>query len=79
MGGGFEAYYEPDGQGGFKFDPALTLVDGWGIIRAEYRGRTPDPDQILRQIQVVEDEVGKSRGVVKLAYEAAHLFSCYAR
>ncbi len=78
VGGGFEAYYESDDQGGFKFDPALTLVDGWGIVRAEHRGRTPDADQILRQIQVIEEEIGKSKGVAKLAYEAAHLFACYA-
>ena len=48
IGGGFEAYYEPDGQGGFKFDPAFALVDGWGIIRAEYRGAAADPECILR-------------------------------
>lgn len=79
IGGGFEAYYEPDGQGGFKFAPAFALVDGWGIIRAEHRNQVPDPEQILRQIQVVEDEIKKSHGAAKLAYEAAHLFACYAR
>jgi len=79
VGGGFEVYYEPDGKGGFKFDPAFALVDGWGILRAQHRNRTPDADVLVRQIRVVDDEVRKSRGVARLAYEAAHLFACYAR
>jgi protein SCO1/2 len=78
IGGGFEAYYEPDGKDGFKFDPALILVDGWGIVRAAHRRQIPTADQILRQIQVIEEEIGKSKGVAKVAYEAAHLFACYA-
>jgi protein SCO1/2 len=79
VGGGFEAYYEPDGEGGFKFAPTFALVDGWGIIRAQHRNQVPDPDQILRQIQVVQDEIRQSRGAAKVAYEAAHLFACYAQ
>jgi protein SCO1 len=79
VGGGFEAYYEPDGQGGFKFAPAFFLVDGWGIIRAEYRNETPDPERIMKHIEAVEQEIHNSRGAARLAYEAAHLFLCYAR
>ena len=79
IGGGFEAYYEPDGQAGFKFAPAFFLADGWGIIRAEYRNETPAPERILKHIEVVEEEVRNSKGVAKVAYEAAHLFLCYAR
>lgn len=79
IGGGFEAYYTPDGQGGFKFDPAYTLVDGWGIIRAEYRGAATDPEHILRHIAVIREEIQNSKGAAKVAYEAAHLFLCYAR
>lgn len=79
IGGGFEAYYAPDGQGGFKFDPAFALVDGWGIIRAEYRGAATDPEHILRHIAVIQQEIRNSKGAAKVAYEAAHLFLCYAR
>jgi protein SCO1/2 len=79
VGGGFEVYYEPDGAGGFKFAPAFTLVDGWGIIRAVHRNRTPDADLLVRQIRVIDEEVRKSRGVARVAYEAAHLFACYAQ
>lgn len=79
VGGGFEAYYEPDGDGGFKLAPAFALVDGWGIIRAEYRDQVPDPERILRHIQVIRGEARNSRGLARVAYEAAHLFVCYAQ
>ena len=78
VGGGLEVFYEPDGQGGFNFAPAFALVDGWGIIRSEYRNQVPPAEAVLQHIGVVEDEVRKSRGVAKVAYEAAHLFACYA-
>jgi protein SCO1/2 len=79
IGGGFEAYYEPDDQGGFKFSPAFALVDGWGIIRAEYRNEVPTPERVLKHIEVIQEEARNSRGVAKMGYEAAHLFLCYAR
>ncbi len=80
IGGGFEAYYAPDGAGGFQFDPTFVLVDGWGIIRGKYRYQVavPDADRILRHIGVLADEVQKATGPNKLIYEAAHLFLCYA-
>jgi protein SCO1/2 len=78
IGEGFEVFYQPDGKGGFQFDPELVLVDGWGIIRAEYRRDAPNPDRILQHLAVLQDEIRNSRGAGKLAYEAAHLFLCYA-
>jgi protein SCO1/2 len=80
IGGGFEAYYAPDGQGGFQFDPTFVLVDGWGIIRGKYRYQVqvPDTDRIVRHIGVLAEEVQKATGPNKLIYEAAHLFLCYA-
>lgn len=80
IGSGFEVYYEPDGAGGYRFDPAFVLVDGWGIVRGKYRYqvRTPDSERILRHIGVLAEEVQKSTGANKLIYEAAHLFLCYA-
>lgn len=81
VGLGFEVYYTPDGQGGFRFDPAYVLVDGWGIVRGEYKHQVEvrDADRILRHIGVLSEEVKKSKGANKLVYEAAHLFLCYAR
>lgn len=80
VGAGFETYYEDKGDGNFALDPGFVLVDGWGVIRAEYRYITevPDADRILRHLGVLADEVQNSVGSAKLAYEAAHLFLCYA-
>ena len=80
IGSGFEAYYAPDDQGGFQFDPTFVLVDGWGIIRGKYRYQVqvPDADRIVRHIGVLAEEVQKATGPNKLIYEAAHLFLCYA-
>jgi len=79
IGGGFEAYYQPDDAGGFRFDPKFVLVDGWGIVRGEYRYQTqvPDTERILRHIRVLAEEVQNSQGSASLAYEAAHYFLCY--
>ncbi|HNO93764.1 MAG TPA: SCO family protein [Anaerolineales bacterium] len=80
VGSGFETYYEDKGNGSFALDPGYVLVDGWGIIRAEYRYSTEvsDADRIIRHMGVLADEVKNSKGSTKLAYEAAHLFLCYA-
>ena len=80
IGGGFEAYYSQTEDGSFTFDPKFVLVDGWGIIRGEYRYQTttPDPDRILRHIGVMAEEVQNSKGAASLAYEAAHYFLCYS-
>ncbi len=79
IGGGFEAYYDQKEDGTFTFDPKFVLVDGWGIIRGEYRYQTmtPDADRILRHIGVMAEEVINSQGAATLAYEAAHYFLCY--
>lgn len=80
IGSGFETYYEDKGDGNFALDPGYVLVDGWGIIRSEYRYATEvsDADRILRHLGVLAEEVKNSTGSAKLAYEAAHLFLCYA-
>lgn len=80
IGSGFETYYEQKPDGTFAFDPTFVLVDGWGIVRAEYRYATEVSlaDRILRHLGVLAEEVRNSKGAAKLAYEAAHLFLCYA-
>jgi len=79
IGNGFEAYYNRNDDGSFSFDPKFVLVDGWGVIRGEYRYQTqvPDTDRILRHIGVLAEEVQNSQGTASLAYEAAHYFLCY--
>lgn len=80
VGGGFEVYYKVNDNGLVELDPTFTLVDGWGIIRGEYRfnGLTSNSDRIMTHIKVLVEEVHKSVGAARLAYEAAHLFMCYA-
>lgn len=77
VGGGFNTFYERDNSGQLQLDPALMLVDGLGILRAEYRGRLPSPSTILRDIDLLTQEARNSTGLTRYAYEAAHLFLCY--
>jgi len=81
IGAGFEVYYQPRADGSFDFSPVFILVDGWGIVRGEYRYQTevPTVERILRHLRVLDEEVRNSHGVARLAYEAAHLFLCYAQ
>ena len=79
IGSGFRAWYEPRDDGTFAFDPVLTLVDGWGVVRAEYRYQAlaDDADRIVRHINVLGEELRNSHGANSIAYEAAHFFLCY--
>lgn len=77
VGAGFRVYYQEDDEGGFRLDPNFFLVDGWGILRGEYRYRIPEIRRLLRDIGLVAKEARAATGVARLAYEAAHLFACY--
>lgn len=77
VGGGFSTFYEIDSTGQLQLEPALMLVDGLGILRAEYRGRLPSATLILRDIDLLIQEARNSTGLTRYAYEAAHLFLCY--
>jgi protein SCO1/2 len=79
IGGGYSVFYKEMEDGSFKLDPAFFLVDGSGVIRAEYRSATPDLDIIMRDFGLLAAEVQNSEGIYRFAYEAAHLFSCYPR
>lgn len=76
---GFRAYYEDRGDGSFSFDPVFVLVDGWGVIRGEYRYQTSadDTEKILHHIDILGEEIRNAHGAASLAYEAAHFFLCY--
>ncbi|NND03679.1 MAG: SCO family protein [Acidimicrobiia bacterium] len=79
VGAGFKTWFEEREDGSFSFDPALILVDGWGIVRGEYRYQTlaADGDRILRHIGILGEELRNSHGANSFAYEAAHFFLCY--
>lgn len=80
VGAGFQVYYERQPDGLIRFDPRYVLVDGWGIIRGEYKYETvvSTRDRLLRHFGVLAREIHNSRGAAKAAYEMAHLFLCYA-
>jgi protein SCO1 len=78
VGAGFGVYFEPTADGPVRFDPVFVLVDGWGITRAVHRIGVPDAEVLASQIRRLGDEIRASTGVARYAYEAAHLFSCYA-
>ena len=77
VGGGFGVYFDHKEDGRLVYDPALMLVDGLGILRAEYITGDPDADLILRDMNLILEEIEKSKGANKVAYEAAHLSMCY--
>ena len=59
--------------------PSYAIVDGWGMIRGEYRYQTlaDDADKLVRHIDVLGGELRNSGGIASFAYEAAHVFQCY--
>ncbi len=83
VGGGFSLFYEavanPNSVDDYdiKFYPLFVLVDGWGIIRAEYPTAALDYDEVINDIKFLTTEINNSEGAAKYAYEAAHLFRCY--
>lgn len=76
---GFGTWFEPQDAGGFAFDRRFVLVDGWGVVRGEYRYATlaDDADTLIRHIGLLGDELRKATGIGAFAYEAAHVFLCY--
>lgn len=77
-GAGFKVPYEDAGDE-VRFDPRYVLVDGWGVVRGEYRYSTlaDDADKLVRHIGILGEELRNAKGVASLAYEAAHVFLCY--
>jgi hypothetical protein len=43
-----------------------------------YQTQVSDTERILRHLGVLAEEVESSTGAASFAYEAAHLFLCYA-
>jgi len=79
IGGGFGIFYQPDGAGGFTFDPTIVMVDGNGIVRGIYKRKMPDMATVARDVRLLATEVKNSTGPGKLVYETAHLFLCYPK
>jgi len=78
VGSGFEVFFERRADGTVRFDPAFVIVDGWGLTRARHRIGVPSAGVVADQLRLLGSEIRASTGVARFAYEAAHLFSCYA-
>jgi cytochrome oxidase Cu insertion factor (SCO1/SenC/PrrC family) len=61
------------------FAPGYAIVDGWGMIRGEYRYRTSadDADKLVRHIDILGGELRNDSGFGSFVYGAAHAFQCY--
>ncbi len=61
------------------FTPGFAIVDGWGMIRGEYRYSTlaDDADKLVRHIDLLGSELRNDHGFASFVYEAAHAFQCY--
>jgi hypothetical protein len=61
------------------FLPSYAIVDGWGMIRGEYRYQTlaDDADKLVRHIDVLGSELRNDAGFASFVYDAAHAFQCY--
>jgi len=79
IGGGFGLYFGQRDDGSIILDSGYMLVDGGGILRAEYVHYDPGVDIVLRDIRLLAEESQNSEGAARYAYEAAHLFLCYPR
>lgn len=76
---GFGVFYRRQNDGSFQFDPVFVVVDGTGVIRARYRFGIPEAETLMKDIRSLTREARAANGTARLAYEAAHLFSCYSR
>jgi protein SCO1 len=80
VGGGLGIYYTAGGEAAAPpptlRDHRVLLIDGQGLVRAEYAGVGLDISRVRRDLALVEREAA-SQGPTRLLYSAAHLFVCY--
>ena len=77
IGGELGIYYGlPDADGSIEHEQQLLLIDGNGQLRARYDGQAIKQERLLRDIGMIQDELGSS-GLMRQIYEASHLFLCY--
>jgi protein SCO1/2 len=77
IGGELGIYYEqPDAAGRIEHEQDVLLVDSNGILRARYNGQALSQAKLLRDLDMVREELG-STGAMRQVYEASHIFLCY--
>jgi hypothetical protein len=62
-----------------SFTPSYAIVDGWGMIRGEYRYQTlaDDAEKLVNHIDILGGELRNDSGFGSFVYSAAHAFQCY--
>lgn len=76
-GAGFEVLYQPRPDGSIFLTPRFVLVDGAGVVRSTFESPQLDAHTILEHLDLLYQEIERSQGAGRLAYEAAHFFACY--
>lgn len=76
---GFGTFYSRNNADTWDLDTRLVLVDGWGIVRAQYgtQDYLPSTERLLSDLHLVANEALAADGPGRLAYDAAQLFGCY--
>ena len=79
VGAGFRRFFESEPDGSIRYDGGFVIVDGWGVVRGDYKYQTlsDDADKLARHLGILGTEIRYANGAGAFAYEAAHLFSCY--
>ncbi len=79
VGVGFKRYFDTEGDGSIVYDGGYVIVDGWGVVRGDYKYQTlsDDGDKLARHLGLLGAEIRYASGAGAFAYEAAHLFLCY--
>lgn len=76
---GYDTFYTRANDGTWSMDTRMVLVDGWGVIRAQYGTQTylPSSERLVSDLKLVANEALAMDGPGRLAYDAAQLFGCY--
>ena len=76
---GYGAFYTRQPDGAWDLDTRLALIDGWGVLRAEYgtQDYLPSTERLWFDLRLVAQEAMAADGPARLAYDAAQLFGCY--
>lgn len=75
VGGELGVYYT-ETAGGLRIEERVVLLDANGLLRAIYEGEQLNPERVLRDLALLQEESSAS-GPLRAAYEASHLFLCY--
>jgi protein SCO1/2 len=76
---GYDTFYTRANDGTWTMDTRMVLVDGWGVIRAQYgtQDYLPSTERLVSDLSLVAEEALAMDGPARLAYDAAQLFGCY--